>query len=40
MAINAAGEALAEALEGLIDLDGDQLLQQRRDKFLKIGRVI
>ncbi|ACL59461.1 acetyl-CoA carboxylase carboxyltransferase subunit alpha [Methylobacterium nodulans] len=37
-AIRAAGDALAEALTGLADLDADALREQRAQKFLEIGR--
>ena len=37
-ALASAGEAIAAALEGLKTLDRDAVRQQRRDKFLAIGR--
>jgi acetyl-CoA carboxylase carboxyl transferase subunit alpha len=37
-AIAAAGEAIAEAFEGLRDLDREAIRQQRREKFLTMGR--
>jgi acetyl-CoA carboxylase carboxyl transferase subunit alpha len=37
-AIAATGEAIAEALGSFSGLDGDSLRQQRREKFLAIGR--
>ena len=38
--IAAAGEAIAEALDELKDLDREAVRQQRREKFLAIGRTI
>jgi acetyl-CoA carboxylase carboxyl transferase subunit alpha len=37
-AIDALGNAIAEALEPLIALDGARLRAQRREKFLAMGR--
>jgi acetyl-CoA carboxylase carboxyl transferase subunit alpha len=37
-AISAAGDAIAEALGSLADLDGPSLRRARREKFLAIGR--
>ena len=39
-AIAAAGEAIAEAFEGLKGLDRAAIRQQRREKFLAMGRTI
>jgi acetyl-CoA carboxylase carboxyl transferase subunit alpha len=38
--IGATGEAIANALDELKLLDRDAIRQQRRDKFLAIGRTI
>jgi acetyl-CoA carboxylase carboxyl transferase subunit alpha len=38
--IISAGEAIANALDELKALDRDAIRQQRRDKFLAIGRTI
>ena len=38
--ISSAGEAIANALDELKLLDRDAIRQQRRDKFLAIGRTI
>jgi acetyl-CoA carboxylase carboxyl transferase subunit alpha len=39
-AINAAGEAIARALSELVPLSGDRLRQERREKFLEMGRAL
>jgi acetyl-CoA carboxylase carboxyl transferase subunit alpha len=39
-AIAATGQAIADALDGLKDLDREAVRRQRRDKFLSIGRTI
>ena len=36
--IAAAGNAIAEALDSLVGLDGEALRARRREKFLDIGR--